>query len=74
MKYVRSAPHIRTTGSKHPTPWSPRWPSQKATTAVFEGNMTFGLLGCGIEFRGDRAMMILNRDGYAIYEERLDAP
>ena len=38
-------------------------------TAVFEGNMTFGLLGCGIEFRGDRAMMILNRDGYAIYEE-----
>lgn len=38
-------------------------------TAVFEGNMTFGLLGCGIEFRGDKAMMILNRDGYAIYEE-----
>ena len=38
-------------------------------TAVFEGNMTFGLLGCGIEFRGDKAMMILNRDGYSIYEE-----
>ena len=38
-------------------------------TAVFEGNMTFGLLGCGIEFRGDKAMMILNRDGYAIYDE-----
>jgi predicted dehydrogenase len=38
-------------------------------TAVFEGNMTFGLLGCGIEFRGDKALMILNRDGYAIYEE-----
>ena len=38
-------------------------------TAVFEGNMTFGLLGCGIEFRGDKAMMILNRNGYAIYEE-----
>lgn len=38
-------------------------------TAVFEGNMTFGLLGCGIEFRGDKAMMTLNRDGYAIYEE-----
>ncbi len=38
-------------------------------TAVFEGNMTFGLLGCGIEFRGDKAMMVLNRDGYAIYDE-----
>ena len=38
-------------------------------TAVFEGNMTFGLLGCGIEFRGDKALMILNRDGYSIYEE-----
>ena len=37
--------------------------------AVFEGNMTFGLLGCGIEFRGDRAMMIINRVGYAVYEE-----
>ena len=37
--------------------------------AVYEGNMTFGLLGCGIEFRGDRAMMIINRVGYAVYEE-----
>ena len=37
--------------------------------AVYEGNMTFGLLGCGIEFRGERAMMSLNRVGYAVYEE-----
>ena len=37
--------------------------------AVYEGNMTFGLLGCGIEFRGERAMMTLNRVGYAVYEE-----
>ena len=37
--------------------------------AVFEGNMTFGLLGCGIEFRGDRAMMSINRVGYWVYEE-----
>lgn len=37
--------------------------------AVYEGNMTFGLLGCGIEFRGDRAMMTINRAGYAVYEE-----
>lgn len=37
--------------------------------AVYEGNMTFGLLGCGMEFRGERAMMTLNRVGYAVYEE-----
>ncbi|MDE0103319.1 MAG: Gfo/Idh/MocA family oxidoreductase, partial [Bryobacterales bacterium] len=37
--------------------------------AAFEGNMTFGLLGCGIEFRGDRAMMSINRVGYWVYEE-----
>ncbi len=37
--------------------------------AVYEGNMNFGLLGCGIEFRGDRAMMTINRVGYAVYEE-----
>lgn len=37
--------------------------------AVYEGNMTFGLLGCGIEFRGDKAMMIINRVGYSVYEE-----
>ena len=37
--------------------------------AVYEGNMTCGLLGCGIEFRGDRAMMTINRVGYAVYEE-----
>lgn len=36
---------------------------------VYEGNMTFGLLGCGIEFRGDKAMMVINRTGYAVYEE-----
>lgn len=37
--------------------------------AAYEGNMTFGLLGCGIVFRGDKAMMTLNRLGYAVYEE-----
>ena len=37
--------------------------------AAYEGNMTFGLLGGGIMFRGDKAMMILNRLGYAVYEE-----
>lgn len=37
--------------------------------AVYEGNMTFGLRGCGIEFRGDKAMMTINRVGYAVYEE-----
>lgn len=37
--------------------------------AVFEGNMTFSLLGCGIEFRGDKAMLAINRVGYAVYEE-----
>ena len=37
--------------------------------AAFEGNMTFGLLGGGIVFRGDKAMMVLNRLGYAVYEE-----
>lgn len=37
--------------------------------AVYEGNMTIGLLGCGIEFRGNRAMMTINRVGYAVYEE-----
>ena len=37
--------------------------------ATYEGNMTFGLLGGGIVFRGDRAMMTLDRLGYAVYEE-----
>ena len=37
--------------------------------AVYEGNMTCGLLGGGIVFRGDRAMMTLDRLGYAVYEE-----
>ena len=37
--------------------------------AAYEGNMTFGLLGGGIVFRGDRAMMTLNRLGYNVYEE-----
>lgn len=37
--------------------------------AAYEGNMMFGLLGCGIVFRGDKAMMTLNRLGYAVYEE-----
>jgi predicted dehydrogenase len=36
---------------------------------AYEGNMTFGLLGGGIVFRGDKAMMTLNRLGYAVYEE-----
>ena len=36
---------------------------------AYEGNMNFGLLGGGIVFRGDRAMMTLNRLGYAVYEE-----
>ena len=37
--------------------------------AAWEGNMTFGLLGGGIVFRGDKAMMTLDRLGYAVYEE-----
>ena len=37
--------------------------------AAYEGNMTFGLLGGGIVFRGDKAMMTLSRIGYAVYEE-----
>ncbi len=37
--------------------------------AAYEGNMTFGLLGGGIVFRGDQAMMTLTRLGYAVYEE-----
>ena len=37
--------------------------------AAYEGNMTFGLLGGGIVFRGDKAMMTLHRLGYAVYEE-----
>lgn len=37
--------------------------------ATYEGNMTFGLLGGGIVFRGDKAMMTLNRLGYDVYEE-----
>ena len=37
--------------------------------AAYEGNMTFGLLGGGIVFRGDKAMMTLSRLGYAVYEE-----
>ena len=36
---------------------------------AYEGNMTFGLLGGGIVFRGDKAMMTLDRLGYAVYEE-----
>ena len=38
-------------------------------TAAYEGNMTFGLLGGGIVFRGDKAMMTLTRLGYDVYEE-----
>ena len=37
--------------------------------AAYEGNMTFGLLGGGIVFRGDKAMMTLSRLGYDVYEE-----
>ena len=37
--------------------------------AAYEGNMTFGLLGGGIVFRGDKAMMRLSRLGYDVYEE-----
>ena len=37
--------------------------------AAYEGNMTFGLLGGGIVFRGDKAMMKLSRLGYDVYEE-----
>ncbi len=37
--------------------------------AAYEGNMTFGLLGGGIVFRGDKAMMTLTRLGYAVYDE-----
>lgn len=37
--------------------------------AAWEGNMTFALLGGGIVFRGDKAMMTLDRLGYAVYEE-----
>ena len=37
--------------------------------AAYEGNMTFGLLGGGIMFRGDKAMMTLSRLGYDVYEE-----
>ncbi len=38
-------------------------------TAAYEGNMMFGLLGGGIVFRGDKAMMKLTRLGYDVYEE-----
>ena len=38
-------------------------------TAAYEGNMMFGLLGGGIVFRGDKAMMTLTRLGYDVYEE-----
>jgi predicted dehydrogenase len=38
-------------------------------TATYEGNMTFGLLGGGIMFRGDKAMMSLTRLGYDVYQE-----
>ena len=37
--------------------------------AAFEGNLTCGLLGCGIVFRGTKAMMALDRLGYAVFEE-----
>ena len=36
---------------------------------TFEGNLTIGLLGCGIVFRGEKAMMTLDRSSFAIYEE-----
>ena len=38
-------------------------------TAAFEGSLIFGLQGAGIVFRGDKAMMTLDRNGYALYEE-----
>ena len=38
-------------------------------TAVYESSLVFGLQGCGIEFRGDKAMMTLDRLGYAVYQE-----
>ena len=38
-------------------------------TAAFEGSLIFGLRGAGIVFRGDKAMMTLDRIGYALYEE-----
>ena len=38
-------------------------------TAAFEGSLVFGLQGAGIVFRGDKAMMTLDRNGYALYEE-----
>lgn len=67
---------VRAFGTTHANHWLEAPDTVVATmafpegyTVVFEGNMTFGLLGCGIEFRGDKALMILNRDGYAIYEE-----
>ncbi len=38
-------------------------------TATYEGNLTFGLPGCGIVFHGDKAMMAIDRHGYSVYEE-----
>ena len=38
-------------------------------SATFQGNLTFGLPGCGIVFHGDRAMLKVDRTGYSLYEE-----
>ncbi len=37
--------------------------------AAFEANLTCGLQGCGIVFRGTKAMMVLDRLGYAVFDE-----
>lgn len=38
-------------------------------TATFDGCLNFGLGGCGIVLQGDKAMMVLDRRGFAVYEE-----
>ncbi len=38
---------------------------------TFEASMDNELLGAGIVFRGDQAMMVLDRFGYSVYEEGL---
>ena len=72
----RRAAEVRATGATYVHDWLEAPDTVVATIAypeelmvVYEGNMTFGLLGCGIEFRGDRAMMVIDRTGYAVYEE-----